>query len=227
MDKFFSLFGKIALVLLLIGGIAYGAYGLGKGSFRPPGFGGVSTTATPTRDRGLNPEPVPSTSSTLIPSPTSESLTLTAGLDASSGLSFTKYRLTYPAGWVPKHTTTNEGTWTDTLTLDHNNIAATLKLFQGATGGAVCLYPSDPNFEGPSSRYDKFVELKTADGVVLRRSWTLPEGGAEQAYTICQKASDGSWGQPTVFGHISIKILSSDANTLPEIDTMLSSLKKL
>ena len=225
-DKFFSFFGKIALVLLIIGGIAYGAYGLGKGSFRPPGFGGVSTTATPTRDPGLNPEPVPSTSSAFTPTAAPESSTIPAGLNASSGLSFTKYQITVPSLWTNTHKTTNEGTWTDTLTLTNAKIAGTVKIFQGATGGAVCLYPGDPDFEGPSSRYDKFVELKTADGVVLRRSWTQTQGGTDQSYTICQKASDGSWGQPTVFGHMSVKILSTDPNPLPDIDAMIASLKK-
>ena len=211
------MFGKTALILILIGGIAYTAYSFGKGSFSPPGFGGVTTSATPE----VSPTALPPFA---VATPTPESgAQISAGLDASSGLSFTKYQLSAPKSWIPNHATTNEGTWTDTLTLTSTK-GGTVKMFQGATGGAVCLYAGDPDFEGPSSRYDKYVELTTRDGIVLRRGWTT---GSEQNFTVCQKSQDGSWGQPTVFGHVSVKIASSDATEIAEVDAMLTSLKKL
>lgn len=216
MNKFFEIFGKIALILVLVGGVAYGAYSFGKGSFTPSGFGGVTTTKSPE----ATPTELPPFA---VATPTPNAGTrIAAGLDASSGLSFTKYQISVSPSWTPTHVTTNEGTWTDTLTLTHAS-GGTVKFFQGATGGAMCLYPDDADAEGPSSRYDTFVELKTSDGVSLRRGWTT---GSEQNSTVCQKSSDGSWGQPTVFGHVSVKLGSFDSATLTAVDEMIRTLKK-
>ncbi len=59
MDKFFALFGKIILILVILGGIAYGAYYLGKTT--TSGTGAASTVAqpSPSIDPGLTPEKVP------------------------------------------------------------------------------------------------------------------------------------------------------------------------
>lgn len=223
MDKFFSVFGRIALVAILAGGIAYGAYTVGR---RASPAGGTARTETvtpgPTWDPGLRPESLPDTT----PTPdTKPGKTIKAGLDSSSGLSFTKYQITVPSDWTENHTTENPGTWVDTLILTKGTVK--LKIFQGATGGALCLYPEDANFEGPSSRYDSFTELMTADGIVLRRSSTTANSGATMGFTFCQKGPD-SFGQPTVFGHMSLTTpINPDGALLKEADTIVASLKKL
>ena len=216
MEKFFSLLGKIVLVFLLLGSIAYGAYSLGKSSQPGSNTGAASTTAmpTPTMDPGLKPES--------LPEGFKPAKTITAGLGTESGLSFTKYQITVPEGWIPDHVTTNEGTWADTLTLTKGTTK--LKIFQAATGGALCLYPSDPDFEGPSSRYDMYVTITTSDGIILRRGNTK---GSTGGYTMCQKGSE-NYGQPTVFGHMNLTTtLGSEDALLTEADAMIASLKKL
>lgn len=212
MDKFFSLFGKIVLVFTVLGGIAYGAYTYGK--MTSPEAKPIAASITATPATVTTPEPTVTTTTTLR-----------AGLGNESGLSFTKYEITIPLHWTPQHTTTNEGTWVDTLTL--TNGTSTLKIFQGATGGAMCIYPGDPAFEGPSSSYDVFTLITTADGIQLRRGTTTTNNGTTKGYTMCQKGTD-SFGQPTVFGHMSLTT-ALDANpiVLSEVDAMISSIKKL
>lgn len=222
MDKFFSVFGKIVLVAAIAGSIAYAAYSYGKTtSGAPSTVAAVPTEAVPTTDVGLKPETKPVMSPAVTSQPAK---ILTAGLDSSSGLSFTKYQMNIIAGWTADHATTHDGTWTDTVTVTKGG--AKLKIFQAATGGAVCLYTGDADFEGPSSRYDTYVDLKTADAVTLRRGSTNTPTGGVQAYTVCQKGSD-NFGQPTVFGHISFTApVNGDAALLSDVDAMLVSLKK-
>lgn len=218
MDKFFSFFGKFVLVIALLGGIAYGAYSLGRAT-APTTPGAASTAITPTieptMDPGLTPEKLPIELT---------STTVTAGLGTESGLSFAKYQITVPMGWTPNHVTTSEGTWVDTLTLTKG--ATTLKIFQAATGGAMCLYPNDPDFEGPSSQYDTFVDIKTNDNITLRRSSTNSNNGVTKGYTMCQKGTE-NFGQPTGYGHMSlVTSLTPDPALLTEVDAMIASLKK-
>ena len=124
-----------------------------------------------------------------------------------------------PEGWTPNHVTTNEGTWVDTLTI--TNGAYQIKIFQAATGGAMCLYPGDADFEGPSSRYEAFVELTTKDGILLRR------GGTTKGFTVCQKSTE-NFGQPTVFGHTSYTTpATADTAIVKQMDEMIASLKKI
>lgn len=218
MDKFFSIFGKFVLVMALLGGIAYGAYSLGR-TTAPTAPGAASTAITPTieptMDPGLTPEKLPAELKSTV---------ITAGVGAESGLSFAKYQITVPSGWTPNHVTTNEGTWVDTLTLTKGT--STLKIFQAATGGAMCLYTGDTDFEGPSSRYDSYVDIKTADGITLRRGTTNTNNGVTKGYAMCQKGTE-SFGQPTGYGHMSlITSLTPDPALLAEVDAMIASLKK-
>lgn len=220
MDKFFSLFGKLVLVVVLVGGVAYGAYTFGKRTpTTQPSPGAASTTAAPS--------PNPSVEPAASPSPTTKpAKVLTAGLDASSGLSFTKYQMTVPEAWVVDHKTTNEGTWVDTLTITKGKTE--LKIFQAATGGAICLYPTDTPMEGPSSTYDTYVEITTTTGQLMRRSTTTASSGTTKGFTICMKSSYGNFQLPTIFGHMSLKTdLTPDPAILAEVDGMIASLKKL
>ncbi len=219
MDKFFSFLGKAVLVLAILGGVSYGAYMLGRKT-QPSESGAVATAVTPTAEPTIDPGLMPEK----LPEESKKTTIVTAGVGAESGLSFTKYQLTVPQSWTPSHTTTNEGTWVDTLTLTKGT--TTFKIFQAATGGAMCLYPDDADFEGPSSRYDSYIELQTADGVMLRRGTTNTNNGATKGYTICQKGTE-TYGQPTGFGHMSLTTgLPVDPTVIAEVDAMIASLKK-
>lgn len=225
MDKFFSYFGKFALVVVIIGGIAGAGYYVGRnGTIALPNGPAPEAAST------VNPQPeapTPTTDIGLMPEKKPENIrsTIIAGLGPDSGLSFTKYQISAPNGWTPNHTTLNEGTWVDTLTMAKGTYE--LKIFQAATGGALCLYPGDPDFEGPSSRYDLFVSLTTKDGIMMRRGTTNAVNGNKRGFTVCQKSTD-SYGQPTVFGHMSYTTpIVVDEATLAEMDEMVKSLQKI
>lgn len=211
-EKFFSIFGKITLVVLIIGALAGGGYYFGRS-------GKINLGQSPVPEAATTTNPLPPVTET----PQAASI-IAAGLGSESGLSFTRYTIAVPEGWVPVHTSTNEGTPVDTLTITNGSYE--LKIFQAATGGAMCLYPGNADFEGPSSRYDTFAELTTADGLILRRGGKTVASGNTRGFTVCQKGTE-NFGQPTVFGHTGYTTpLNPDNAMISQMDGMIASLKK-
>jgi hypothetical protein len=209
MDRFFSIFGKVMLVLLVLGAMSYGGYYFGK------------QTKTITKPEAV--ETANEIEESNSPTPTSTAkplITLVGGVSKSAGLSFDQYYITTPDGWVSKKE--SQTAMDEKLTLTKGDYS--IVIFQAATGGAVCLYPGDAPFEGPSSKYEVFTALTTKDNRTLRRSGD--KNGV--AFTVCQKSADNSYQQPTNYGHISIKMPITWTNeVLSEIDSILSSLKKI
>lgn len=206
MDKLFAIFGKISLVVIILTTMIYGGYYFGKKA-----------------GNTIKPEAVNTEESleTTLPSPqpTNQSqITVIGGVPKSAGLSFDQYSIFTPEGWSSKKE--NQTVADEKLILTKGEYQ--ISIFQAATGGAFCLYPGDDDLEGPSSRFETFIILTTKDGRTLRRS--LNENG----FTVCQKSADGSYQQPTNYGHISIKMPTTwTQEVLTEIDTILSSLKKI
>lgn len=206
MDKFFAVFGKLILVVLAVGAVAGGAYFYGQ----------KKNVSNPTSTSPASPSAT--TSATPVPTKTVE-----GGVPKSAGLSFDLYSLEVPVDWNVGRETSQAY---EKLTISKG--ANQITIMQGATGGAMCLYPGDPDFEGPSSHYTTFAELKTKDGTLLRRSGT--DEAAYQGkfgFTACQKNSEGDFGQPTSYGHIGYSVPAVfDKEVLLEMDAMISSLKK-
>lgn len=222
MDRFFVLFGKVVLVLGVLGIIAGGAFYLGRSMNTQPS--NVQPIQTP-QELSLSASPsLSAPTSTLTPIVKSKK-TVQAGLSAKSGLNFTAYTIEVPEGWTVNDER-DEKVPSDRLTITKGFYE--VRIFQGATGGAMCLYPADPSFEGPQSVFDTFVNITSVDGVSLRRSGTDKVGpDGRRGFTVCQKASDGTFQQPTVFGHTSIMGPNAyDKLILEEIDAMIASLKK-
>ncbi len=223
MEKVFTALGKIFIVLLIMGVVGFtGVYLSKKGYINTKILDNSSPTpiATTSVSGNYNLQVLET------PLPISQTKVVSAGLDASSGLSFTKYQLQLPGGWIDKHTYENPGVPVDTLLLTKGQYQ--IKIFQAATGGALCLYPGSAPFEGPSSSFDNFVELNTTDGVTLRRSGTTAYSGTTRGFTGCQKSLDGTYQQPSTFGHISITTpVTYDLLNMTEIDGILTSLKKI
>jgi hypothetical protein len=187
MDKFFAIFGKVVLVAALLGGVAYGAYTFGR-----QGFAGTPSTADKTTTSQTSTQiTLDSTVSAEITPTKKPTKTVTAGVAASAQLSFSKYQITVLDGWAYTNDTTAGDSPTDTLTITKNGYQ--IKIYQAATGGAMCIYPEDAPFEGPSSTYDEYVDITTVGSLKLRRSHTT---GAT-TYTICSRGSEGLYGQPT------------------------------
>lgn len=200
------------MVLLTLGALTYGGFYFGSKTkdVSKPQAGATESTQN-------------IITNIVTPKPTVSSQQLTtvsAGVPKSAGLSFDQYSITFPENW--KLEKTNQTMMDQKLTLSSNNYE--INIFQGATGGALCLYAGDSEFEGPSSKYETFVELTTKDNRLLRRSGD--KNGI--AFTICQKSGDGSFQQPTNYGHISVEMPADfTPEILSEIDSIISSLKKI
>lgn len=208
MAKFFEIFGKITLVILILGSLTYAGYYFGK-----------QTKTTDKLAKSDEEKIIQQVILTPTIKPTTL-ITIVAGLPKSAGLSFDQYSIMTPTDWTSKKESQTAMDEKLVLTKDGYSIS----IFQAATGGALCLYPGDGDFEGPSSKFEVFTTLTTKDNRTLRRSGE--KNGT--AFTICQKTADGSYQQPTTYGHISIKMPNVwTQEVLTEIDSIISSLKKI
>lgn len=217
MTKFFEIFGKISLVAIVLTTLVYGGYYLGS---KTKGQSNQQKITTESTSKIITEEAVPSPTAMSV-----QMTTISAGLSKSAGLSFNQYSITIPEGWTSKKESQTQ--LDEKLILENNGY--TISIFQAATGGALCLYAGDADFEGPSSRFDDYFEIKTKDGRSLRRSGGKIVSNIDPvSFTICQKSVDGSYQQPTNYGHISIKLPANwDQQKLDEIDSVISSLKKI
>jgi hypothetical protein len=211
MERFFSIFGKIMLVVIILTALVYGGYYFGKKTNSEAKPEAISTESeTPIEIVfPASPSAVPQTLSTVI-----------GGVSKSAGLSFDQYSITTPEEWTAKKESQTVADEKLILTKGEYQI----NIFQAATGGAFCLYPGDADLEGPVSKFELFVSLTTKDNRTLRRSGNKNENG----FTVCQKGQDGGYQQPTNYGHISIKMPANyPPEILTEIDSIISSLKKI
>jgi hypothetical protein len=168
--------------------------------------------------------PVSTESATLatveaVPTPTPVS-TLT--IKGGGILEFNSYTVEVPSTW--KYT--KEGAPSGDIELEKLILTKgdyKITIYQAATGGAICLYPGDPDTEGPSSKFTTFTELKTATNDKLRIS-----GTGSGNLTVCQMTGTNPWGEPTSFGHISIALPAvTTPEMITEINGIIASLKKI
>ena len=191
----------IIVILAVVGGAFY--MGRRQGAPLP------SPTATPGSEEITSP---PDTAPSPVPKKT---------FSGGGILSFASYTGSAPTDWnVTKET---QGPDIERLYLDKDGYQ--ISIMQGATGGVLCLYPGDPEFEGPSANYDTFVEIVGAGGEIFRR------GGADSSqvdwtgFTVCEKRND-QFIAPTSFGHISYRAPKNyDPAIIAEMDAIIASLK--
>lgn len=202
------------LVLLVLSAMVYGGYYFGK---QVKLIEKPEALKTESQQVDVKQTPSPIVQATASPLPQT---TVIAGVSKSAGLSFDSYSIMFPSDWTSKKESQTAMDEKLILTKD----GSTITIFQAATGGALCLYPGDAEFEGPSSKFESFTMLTTKDNRTLRRSGD--KNGT--AFTICQKAPDNSYQQPTNYGHISVKLAAEfTPEILTEIDSIISSLKKI
>ena len=201
----------LVLVIFILTGFV--AYFVGRQNGLPSSsVKNVPISALPTiTETKLNPD-LP----TSIPQATSIPLQVIKG---GGILSFPHYKFKANANWI--YSREAEGTDNEKVIIKNGEYS--FSITQGGFGGAVCLYPGDADFEGHSSRYNKYIEITTNSGDKLRRS--TPENG--QGFSICQSTQYG-WGVPTLYGHISLTVPNNPTpEMLKEIDEILSSITKI
>lgn len=196
------------LVLLLVIVIGGGAFYFGRQSANQSKE--MTTTPTPTVSQtsqtGQNPTPQEVTGNKKT-------------VEAGGVLSFPNYSLLIPNDWNSQR---EQGQDSDKLTLTKGGYKIVIS--EGAFGGSGCLYPEDPPSE-MAQTYSKFVQISNPNGFVFRRG---SSSDTDTGWTVCQKNSqDGSFGAPTVFGHISITVPQvTDATVMAEIDSIFTFIKK-
>ena len=194
----------IILVILLIGGMSFFA---GKSGVKIPGVALTIPTVSPTATETASPTPTAK--------PTK---TVTGG----GILSFPKYQLTVPTDWQ----NTREAQGSDVERIILTKGAYQITILQGGFGGGACLYPGDPDMEGPSGRYEFYKEITSKSGDMFRRSWDGDEMTAD-GFGICHKSQYG-WGSPTGYGSISfITPITKTREMIDEMDAILASLTKI
>ena len=194
----------IILVILLIGGMSFFA---GKSGVKIPGVALTIPTVSPTATETASPTPTAK--------PTK---TVTGG----GILSFPKYQLTVPTDWQ----NTREAQGADDERIILTKGAYKITILQGGFGGGACLYPGDPDMEGPSGRYEMFKEITSKSGDMFRRSWDGDEMTAN-GFGVCHKSQYG-WGSPTGYGSISfITPITKTREMIDEMDAILASLTKI
>lgn len=180
---------------------------------------------TPTPSVSPEPSVETETSPTKYPSPTSTSINLDKSFTSAkfSDLSFSGYKLMYPSDWTLSEE--RDGSVPiSTVTLTKQGY--TLKIFQAATGGAMCIYEGDMP-EGPASDYrtNKFTDLTTGFGTLRQ---TESSNNGKVGYAYCQKnTSDSSFSQPTSVGHMSVTtgVAAPDPKILEEIEAIVESIE--
>lgn len=198
MGKFFA---GIAAALILIAAIGSAFYfGTQHNKPQPP----------------ASPPPTPAATPSAKPTATAPETKTVAG---GGILSFPKYKLTVPITWSD----TREIPGPDSEKLILKKDSYQISILEGGFGGAICLFPGDPDSEGPSGRYDTFVDLTTKAGNIFRR---VGVKGTTPGFGVCEKTQYG-WNAPTSYGHISIAVpVNASLETLAEIDAILSSFEK-
>jgi len=189
---------SVILLLIVVGGAAF--Y-----------FGQTSI-----RSSSVLPTPTLTQNSANNQTPTSATVTTTKTIPAGGVLTYAAYTIDIPSDWTY---TKNDGKDIDTLIIMKGDYR--MQILQGGMGGAPCLYPGDPDVEGPSSRFTNFVEIMNPNGYLLRRGESLPQS----AIGVCEKQKFG-WEEPTSFGAISYLVPGRDSAVIQIMDAMVASLKK-
>src|SRR5258706_2005906 len=224
MDRFWSLFGKLVFFVIIIGGLVGAGVVIGSKYF-----------ANQDKTQNITPTAIPSKVVSVTPSQTATSSAGTTSMHTDKSLKtqisaggakpFVLYTILVVSGWnVGKEH--DDSIPTDKLTLTKGDYS--LVISQGPSGGARCVYPGDPQGDF-SSPFVAFTPVPTTqDANFFRRSKVqdLTKDG-KQGYTICQKNTDGTYGDPTLYGHINYLVPGvSDSSTLTEMDSMIGSLQK-
>lgn len=196
-------------ILILVLVIAGGAFYLGQKNANQEK--GMTISPTPTIFQTTT-----SVGTTSTPTPT---IKIFKTVVAGGVLSFPTYQVQLPEGWASERV---QGQDSDKLTLTKLNYKITIT--EAAFGGGGCLYPGDAPSE-MAQTFTTFTEITNPNGFIFRRSMSGPN-----TYTVCQKNTiDGSFGAPTIFGHISFETPGTpDKNGIvfPEVDAILASINK-
>lgn len=139
--------------------------------------------------------------------------------------SFSSYKLEYPSNWVVKKPS-DEGFVAELSNSDYK-----ITINQGAMGEEVCIFPGEPDFEGPSVKYSDYKEIKTDKGILFRRGQSeyIRSFEKEVIFSVCQaETSSGRYVKPTKFGGIGYHLPKVyDQKILDQMDVIISTIESV
>jgi len=216
-SKFFEIFGKVVLVLILLGVVAGGAYYYGVSR------NGTAKTADKliikTEDEAdmVNDLDTDSNKPTVTPI---EYVKVAAG-----ATNHTKYTASVPEDWTVTKDPSNSNDM-DKLTLAKNGYSITI--YQASMGGSMYSF-SDAKVDGPMAQdySGTYSDFTGATGEKYRRIDSSSQNKpGEKNYGVLVFGSD-AYQTPTTFGGISYTTpLNPTKDMLDEMDGIISSLKK-
>lgn len=217
MDKFFSLLGKILVVIGIAGVLIGGGYYLGT-HFNKTTTPIVKPVTSVSPTQIVTPT---STAAAAIVSPTSTTPTGRFAVTAGGLKPFFAYTLSGIAGWTPTKTTNAS---IDKLILSQGEYSVTI--LQGAIGGGGCTFPGDTPQE-MSVTLTTSTMIPLLSGNPLRRGQAPSDNPSGITFTVCQKTADGHYGSLTDFGAINYTTpFNPSSQMLAEMDAMVGSLQK-
>lgn len=214
MDKFFSVFGKAILAVVVVAGLIGG--GIYFGQKLKSGSIQVSISPTPAQRAVIT----PSSSASAVTTPTSTQPTHFAV--SAGGISpFSAYTLSAITGWTLSK---DHSSALDKITLTQGDYQ--LIILQAAIGGGGCTFPGDQQTQ-MSMQLTNPIDILLLSGQPLRRGTAQSPNTNQASFTICQKGTDGSYGSLTTFGAINYATpLNPDASVVAQMDAMVGSLQK-
>lgn len=119
----------------------------------------------------------------------------------------------------------------DSLFLTIKKGRSEMEIVSAAIGGGGCLYPQDPETEGPYGRYGEYKTLRSDEGD-WRRSLSLTDstkfGEEREVYTVCSgRNEDEIFSSTTSIGGISYKIYPGEEENILIFDQIVQSINVL
>lgn len=213
MDKFFSIFGKIILVILVVGAlVGAGAY-FGKKYMSSP----KENTNVPSQQTVSTSSPV--AEGTTVPSPV-QTKSVHVAITAGGVKPFNAYLMSGFSSWQ----TTHDTSMGDKLTITQGDYQITI--IQGAIGGGPCSFPGTTPMP-MSVMLTSSTNIELLSGDILKRGQAESADLSKESFTVCQKKSDGNYSTLTDFGAINYTTpLNPDSDIIAQMDAMIGSLQK-
>ena len=217
-NKFFEIFGRVMLIIIVLGSIAGAAY-----------FYGMSRSVTSKVEKDLDltvDESDIDTSTNYDSNATQPTVAPVAKVQVAEGaVEHAKYTASVPEDWTVTKDPSNSNDM-DKLTLTKNGY--TVVIYQANMGGSMYSF-SDAKVDGPFAQeytgtYSDFIG---ATGEKFRRIDSSSQNKpGEKNYGVLVFGSD-AYQTPTTFGRISYTTpLNPTKDMLDEMDSIISSLKK-
>ncbi len=214
MQKILSLFGKLLFLILVILGLVGGGIVLGRRTSQKKPWATQPTLTIMLRIVTV----IPTSTFTPTPIPTASPVaTVSAGLKTMA-----LYTMSILPGWTVKREHIEELP-SDKVTVTKDDYQ--LIINQAPFGGGPCFYPGQTPTP-PGELFSAYIDNYSTHGVIFRRSRIQALLGDKQKFSVCQKTTDGSYGNITTFGHIDYFAPANYKEaTIDEMDSMVGSLQ--